>query len=163
MTWVRMIENSFSSCSHSYSMFDVIVHCSNIVSEEMIGTWSSDFFERVKIAMNVKVSLMSKYPSILLFLSSMFSEKEKSVENEVKEFIVKNMAISNQTALEGVDLFKFKADIDIKLVYKILVHLTEGYLSKIPVNKNTDIKVMIRELDECIHLLKNNFYKESYL
>ncbi len=141
----------------------LLEHCSYLLSEGMSDTWSSDFFERVKIATDVKLSLMSTYPSILLFLSSVYCERDKKVKNEIKEFKLKNKTLSSQIALKGIDDSKFKPDIDINLVFKILLYFTEGYLSKIPIKNNSDIRLMINELGECIDLLKNNFYKESFL
>jgi AcrR family transcriptional regulator len=142
----------------------LVEFCSDLLSNEMMANSRiSDFFDRIKRAIDVKLSIMSKYPSILLFLSSVYSENDGAVKNEINHFLQKNRALSNQTAMAGIDVFKFKPDIDINLVFKILQYFTEGYLSKATVNDDADIMSLIKELDECIDLLKNNMYKESCL
>ncbi|MEL7571293.1 MAG: TetR/AcrR family transcriptional regulator [Eubacteriaceae bacterium] len=141
----------------------LLEYCSGLLSAEMTNSWSSDFFDRVKKAIDIKLSIMSRYPSLLIFLSSIYSEKDEAVQNEINMFLQKNRDLSNQTAIDGVDVLRFKPDIDIKLVFKILQYFTEGYLSKAPVKDDTDIRSLIKELDECINLLKNNLYKESCL
>lgn len=138
-------------------------YCSDLLSAAMTDSWNSDFFERIKKAIKIKLSVMSEYPSLLLFLGGVYSEKDKAVQNEITMFLHKNKDLSNQTAMDGVDVFKFKPNIDINLVFKILQYFTEGYLSKAPVKDETDIMSLIKELDDCINLLKNNLYKESCL
>ena len=64
---------------------------------------------------------------------------------------------------DGMDASKFKEGIDPKLVLKMLTWFAEGYLSQSSNKAELDIEVLGKEFDECINLLKNNFYKGEYL
>jgi hypothetical protein len=61
-----------------------------------------------------------------------------------------------------MDASKFKDGIDPKLVFKMLTWLSYGYLNKSN-TINMDYGAVLKEFEECIYLLKNNFYKEQYL
>ncbi len=125
------------------------------------GSCVADFFDTIMDAAKAKLLLMKEYPSILFFLSSAFNERDTEVEKEVKELVAKNMRLSGHFVLESTDAEKFKPGIDISLVFKILMYFTEGYLSRAPVKNSSDIGCMIDELDACMNLMRNNFYKET--
>lgn len=144
----------------------LLEHCSGLISEEMSQAHaleSTDFFERIKASAKVKLSAMQRYPGILVFLGNAFNETDKTVEPDIRAFMANRTSSTRQLALEGVDLSRFKPDIDIGLVYKILMYLTEGYLSKSPVKTRSDMDRMVDELEACMNLLRNHFYKEACL
>ncbi len=61
-----------------------------------------------------------------------------------------------------MDTSKFKDNIDIKLV-KMLTWIGEGYSTKLSGEGEIDYNALSKEMNECLDLLKNNFYKEEYI
>lgn len=66
------------------------------------------------------------------------------------------------TVTDFFDRIKLSSDIEIS-VMKMLTWLTDGYVRQLSIKAELDYDVVFKELDECLDLLKNNFYKEEYL
>jgi hypothetical protein len=62
-----------------------------------------------------------------------------------------------------MDTSKFKDNIDVKLVMKMLTWIGEGYAAQLPNIAEVDYNALSKEMDDCLDLLKNNFYKEEYI
>lgn len=141
--------------------------CTHLVMNELDEKFDNavtDFFDRIKLATSIEISIMKKHPGIFPFLNSVYFENDDEVKAEVKAVLVNSESerFRSKIAFEGIDTSKFKDDIDPKLVMKILDLLTDGYLSKIP-KTGIDLDALHEEFDEYINLFKRNFYKEKYL
>ena len=141
--------------------------CARIIINEINEKFNNavtDFFDRIKLAANIEISVMKKHPAILSFLDSVYFENDEEVKAEIKAILAnsESESLRNKVAFEGIDASKFKDDIDPKLVMKILTLLTDGYLCKIP-KTGIDLDALCEEFDEYIDLFKRNFYKEKYL
>jgi len=122
----------------------------------------TDFFDRIMLSIDIKISVMKKHPEILSFLASMYYENDEEVKEEIKANLAKDGEIRSKIAFDGMDTSKFKDGIDPKLVMKMLVLLGEGYVSQPSIKSKIDIETLYKEFDEYIKLLKSNFYKEEY-
>ncbi len=123
----------------------------------------SDFFERVRVSTRLKVVLMKKHPAFLAFANAMYAEKHPEVRPEVEALMAKGEAFRRQVASGGIDSYKFKDGIDPEKVMKMLTWMAEGYISEFPANKQYDIDVLAALFDDCMEIMKKNFYKEEYL
>lgn len=125
----------------------------------------TDFFERIRLSTEIEISVMKKHPAILSFINSAYFEKDDEVEEDIKAIFAgeEGEKLRYRIALEGMDASKFKEGIDPKLVLKILVWFTEGYLSKLPGKTGFDLDAISKEFEACMNLLRSNFYKEEYL
>lgn len=123
----------------------------------------TDFFDRIKLAASIEISVMKKHPAILSFLDSVYFENDDEVKADIKAILTnsESESLRSKVAFEGTDTSKFKDDIDPKLVMKILTLLTDGYLCKI-LKTGIDLDALCEEFDEYIDLFKRNFYKEKY-
>lgn len=146
--------------------FYLIEYCGGILMNEIREKFDStvtDFFDRIKLATNIKVAVMKKHPAILSFLNSSYFETAEEVRGEIASLLAKGEVFRGSIVLDGMDVKKFKDGIDPKLVMKMLTWLAEGYVNA-PSNKaEYDIDVLCEEFDQCISMLKKNFYKEEYL
>lgn len=131
--------------------------------DENIDTSVTDFFDRIQLSTDIKISVMKKHPSILLFLMSIYFEKNEEVITHIQAIIAKGEIFRSKIVFDGMDNSKFKEGIDPKLVLKMLTWFSEGYVSNSSNRSNLDIEVLRKEFDECINLFKNNFYKGEYL
>jgi len=140
--------------------------CGSIIMKEVEEKFDytvTDFFERIKLSSNVEISIMKKHPGMPSFLTSMYFESDKEVKEDIKTIIAKGEGFRNKIAFDGMDYSRFKEGIDSKLVMKMLGWLTDGYMNQISSKTEVDYEVFFKEFEECINLLRNNFYKEEYV
>ncbi len=146
--------------------FYLIELCGNTIMDAMNRTRDkdvSDFFDRVLQAANIKMGVLKKHPAILVFLNSVFFEKDDEVATEIKDYLAKGEGVRNDIAITGMDTNKFKEGVDPQLVLKMLTWISEGYMSELPTIASFDIEKMSKVFEESLNLLKNNLYKEEYL
>ena len=123
----------------------------------------SDFFDRIRHVTEIKMSLLKKYPAILLFLGSMYNETDKEVTGNIKGILTQSEKIRSDLTFDGIDASKFKEGIDPQLVVNILIKFSEGYVNDTPNTTELDFDKLLSEFEACLTLMKNNFYKEEFL
>ena len=138
----------------------------NIVLGEMNRRFDktiSDFFDRIRLATEIKMSLIKQYPAILLFLGSVYYETDKEVADNIKGILAQSEEVRGGLAFDGMDASKFKEGIDPRLVVNILIKFSEGYVSGTPNTAEIDFDKLHSEFEACLNLMRNNFYKEEFL
>ncbi|WP_239004690.1 TetR/AcrR family transcriptional regulator [Paenibacillus tepidiphilus] len=144
----------------------LIEFCSGIVMDAITEKFDrdvTDFFERIQMVSMIKILAMRKHPAILSFLSSILFEKDGEVQQDIQTTLAMGEGFRNQIALDGMDVSKFKDGVDPKLVLKILVRYSEGFVSELPNDAVIDPEALYKEFEECTRLLRSNLYKEEYL
>ncbi|GER70089.1 TetR family transcriptional regulator [Weizmannia acidilactici] len=121
----------------------------------------TDFFDRIKLAGDIKLQVIKKHPAILSFLTSMFFEKDEEVRPDINAFLGDKEIESfrNKVAIDGIDASKFKDGVDPNKVLKMLVWMSEGWFNHFQTLENPNIEASYEELMDCMELLKNAFYK----
>ena len=141
--------------------------CSSVVMSEIsehFNTAIDDFFDRLKMVSEIKMSALKKYHGILSFLESMYKEKDEEIAEHVKKFMSANQHAAQSLALDRVDTSKFKDGIDAQLVFKFLLLAAQGFVHELP--PDYEFKVIDKFVDDyyaLLDIMKNNFYKEEYL
>jgi len=125
-------------------------------------TDTTDFFDRIVDATRLKLSVMSSYPAISGFLTSIYYENEPEVAADIKTLLSQGENIRSQIVLNGTDRSKFKNGVDPELVMNILVKFAEGAIGS-RLDHANPIDEIMAEFTQCLNLLKNNLYKEEYL
>ncbi len=144
----------------------LINFCGNILINEINEKFDysvSDFFDRIKLASDIEISVMKKHTAIMLFLNSMYFEKDEEVKTDIQDILAQGEGVRNKIALDYMDTSKFKDGVDPKLVLKMLSWFSDGFVSKLQNQAEMDIEILIQEFYECIDLLKKNLYKEEYI
>lgn len=142
--------------------------CGRTLTDEVdrnLDSTTTDFFDRIMLAADVEISVMKKHPAIPLFINSIYFEKDAEVKDEIAAIFSgdRGEAFRNRVALEGMDTSKFKDGVDPKLVMKMLLYLTYGYINLSPGIAQMDLDALYKDFRDCVALLKNNLYKEEYL
>lgn len=150
------------------SMYLYLVNlCRNIIIDKInknLDNSVTDFFDRIKLATEIKISAIRKHPAIFSFMTSVFYETDIEVEADIKKFMAGNQSVREDFVLKQTDASKFKDGIDPALVLKFLVWASEGFASGLPIEAAIDeIDVFIKDFYKCLDFMKNNFYKEEYL
>lgn len=131
--------------------------------EGHFNKYETDFFERIRLATNIEISVLQKHPAILSFLKSIYFETDEEVVQEIKAMLVQGESFRSNIAINGIDISKFKEGIDPVLVVKMLTWFAEGYINQLGNKVKMDIDDISREFNLCLNMLKQNFYKGEYL
>ena len=124
----------------------------------------ADFFDRILLATDIKVSMMKKYPAILSFINSAYFETDAEVKGDLQALFTGDEGENFRQGLvfDGVDASKFKEGVDPKLVLKMLTWMGYGYMNASPLKTQIDFDAVYKEFEASVYLLKNNLYKEEY-
>lgn len=121
----------------------------------------TDFFDRIKMSTSIEISVMKKHSAIPSFLTSVYFEKDEEVKNDIKAILESGEDFRNRIAFDGVDTSKFKDEVDLKLLMKMLSWIADGYAKQLSDKPAIDFDAMLEEFNKCLDMLKNNFYKEN--
>ncbi len=159
-----MVFHYFSTKKDLY--FYLLNFCSKLVMEEIndkLDNSITDFFERIKMATMIKVAVIKKYPATLSYLNSVYYETDEEVKDDIASLISQGDTFRNKLVFEGMDYSKFKDGVDVGLVLKMLMWISEGFVNPAKRLKKEDLDTICNDLYESMNLLKNNLYKEEYL
>lgn len=125
---------------------------------------ATDFFDRILLATDIKISMMKKHPAILSFLNSAYYETDAEVKADIQAAFSneEGTAFREKLVLDGMDASKFKDGVDPKLVMKMLTWMGYGYMNGSPLNTEASLDAVYQEFADCIQLLKSNLYQEEY-
>jgi AcrR family transcriptional regulator len=146
--------------------FYLLDFCSKLVIEAINDQFDisiTDFFERIKMAMMIKVAVIKQYPASLTYLNSVYYESNEEVKDGIASVMSQGEAFRNKIVFQGLDYSKFKERVDVTLVLKMLMWISEGFINPSRSLQKEDLDTMCEDLYESMNLLKNNLYKEEYL
>lgn len=142
----------------------LINYCGNLIISEVKEKFDisvTDFFERIIQTSNIEIAVIKKHPATISFLTSVYFETNEEVKDDIKTIFSSGDDFRSKIAFEGVDTSKFKEGVDIKLVVKMLMWMTEGFMNAAKGRKDFDIAY--EEFSDCMNIMRNNFYKEEYV
>ncbi|MCL1798539.1 MAG: TetR/AcrR family transcriptional regulator [Eggerthellaceae bacterium] len=138
-------------------------HCEKILLEaveEGVDKNVTDFFDKIRIATEVKVSMMKKHPAILLFLAKFYYETDSEVAEILEEFSKKGGGARDRILLDGTDISKFKDGVDPKLLEKFFLWASEGFVNSFGSHMGVDdIDPFVDEFYALIDVMRKHFYK----
>ena len=141
--------------------------CQMMVGEiqEKMDSTVTDFFDRIKQATVIKLSVLGKHPAMLGFLEGTYFETDEEVRGAVQAYYTKEEweQVRTRLTLENLDVSKFKDTADPALVLKMLVRYAYGYLNMTNGKLDLELDSLLREFDACMALMKTHFYKPEYL
>ncbi|BCK00321.1 TetR/AcrR family transcriptional regulator [Anaerocolumna chitinilytica] len=136
--------------------------CYSIITNEINENFNrniTDFFERITLASDIKIAAMKKHTAILAFLTSIYFETDEEVRKDIEVMLAEGEEFRNHLALDDLDTSKFKENIDVNLVMKMLVWMAEGFSNDLNLKGEFDLDTMCKEFYKCLDLLKENLYK----
>jgi AcrR family transcriptional regulator len=119
----------------------------------------TDFFEKIRLAADVKISVLKKHPAIFAFLNSMYFETDAEVRPRIESLLAASESYEKRFTLDGVDTSKFQEGIDPATVLKMLIRLEEGVMSELPHSGRVSMEKATEDFYRYLELLKNNFYR----
>lgn len=124
----------------------------------------TDFYELLHDSAMKKMAVLGRHPYIMDFsIRSYFSEKEEGSEG-LKQVNAQGVDDIFETYFSGVDHTKFKADVDPRRVYNMLIWMMDGYLHAWRMQGTPlDVEKMQHEFLQWITILKKSTYREEYV
>ena len=124
----------------------------------------TDFFERIKQVIIIKVELTKEYPYIYKFFKEIF--KGKSIEEIRKLTDKESEELAKKAYSYHIDFSMFKEEFDLVTTMNIirwtLEKMGEELWDKMILNEEMfTIKEMEQETDKYIRILRKTFYKEE--
>jgi hypothetical protein len=146
--------------------FYLVDLCGNTIISEVRKKFDpsiTDFFERIKLASVIEIEAIRQYPALLTFLTCVYYENDEEVKGDLLAIFAQGDGFRSKIAFDGTDTTKFKDDIDINLIMKMLYWIADGFMNSLK-NKTADnFEIFYKDFNDCLDLLKNNFYKQEYL
>lgn len=124
-----------------------------------------DFFQRIQQTSLVKLDVLKVYPDVMKFLEVAYMEESAEVKAELDNRKREFTEINFNKIYKGIDLSKFKDDLDIQKALKIVIWTFEKlgeeamYKAKLSGSREVDYDQVFKESEEYIELLKRSFYK----
>jgi len=143
-------------------------YCVQIISDDFykkINLDETDFFTRIREAVLIKMDLLVKYPAIFKFIEHAYMDDAVDIKTEIE---IKIKELNNDSfgkIYEGIDYAKFRDDIDIQKILKIITwtfeKLSEEELTKAKLSPNHEINypAIQLEAEQYFEALIKVFYK----
>lgn len=132
---------------------------------EKINLDEKDIFIRVRQMALLKYEIFKRHPEIYNFIMAAYFEDASEVKNDIENRTQELITSSYSKIFEGIDISKFREDIDIKRVINIITWTIEGFANReqnkvraIPL-KELNYDEALTEIDAYFEILKNCFYK----
>ncbi|MDO5548930.1 MAG: TetR/AcrR family transcriptional regulator [Eubacteriales bacterium] len=89
---------------------------------------TQDFFEMLRRSLFAKCSVMRNHPCLFDFLLKAYYEQEPDIQQSIHNQYVDVSKRCEDRIFERIDTTGFRADIDLKIMYKEIIMAIEGYM-----------------------------------
>ena len=143
-------------------------YCVEIITEEFykkINLKEPDFFQRMHQIMQIKMELQTSFPAIFKFAEIAYLEDSSEVKMELTQRIKDLTGINTARIYEGIDVTRFRADLDLQKVLKIITwtfdQFGEEELRKARLSPGhvIDYEKVFSEAEAYFAIFKKSFYK----
>jgi len=143
-------------------------HCIQIITDDFykkVDLTEADFFIRIRKAVSIKMDLLAKYPDIFKFIEEAYMDDAADIRTEIEKKVKALNEINFGKIYEGIDLSKFRDDIDIQKILKIITwtfeKLSEEELNKAKLTPNHDIDypAIQLEAEQYFQIFTKVFYR----
>ncbi len=132
-------------------------------AREEVTLEDTDFFEIFMKSVRVKCKLLREYPHLSRFTMRPFYEEDAEILQELKDKLNAVTDASSSTILERIDRFRFKDEVDIVQLLKVVVNCGDGYMKNNLHKLETNIDELERGYVEMLEFFRKSFYKPEYL
>ncbi len=141
------------------------------VMEPHINDMPTDVFERWTAFAWFKLEIAAQYPNLSDFMQNAYRDDAPEARDLLKGEFARFAGDFSQKVYQGIDLFKFKPDIDVQKALQLIWWTLEGFaLTKqqesIDWTKTKDdafLQGLIEEMESYLNILKKSLYREEYL
>ncbi|MEH7353408.1 TetR/AcrR family transcriptional regulator [Neobacillus drentensis] len=143
-------------------------HCYELIADhfyQKIDLTEKDFFTRIRQAVIIKMELLKTYPDLFKFIEEAYLEDSPEVKMEVDKKIKELNEVNLGKVYEGIDFSKFRNDMDIEKILKIItwtfekLSAEELFKAKLSPEHHIDYERIFLEAEEYFEILTKAFYK----
>ena len=128
--------------------------------EKQLDPNVADFFDKIKMMSDIKLSVMKRHPALMSFLASVYYETDNEVVGELAGFMEKGLETRQKMVLYTTDTSRLRDDVDPKLLDKFLVWAGEGFGNDLLKNGGMDkVEEHMGDFYKILTLMKKYFYK----
>lgn len=148
-----------------FFLFD---YCYDLVADEFykkVDLTERDFFKRIRQAVHIKMDLQTKYPDILNFIQEAFMQDSPEIKEEFDKKKQELNAVNIGIIYDGIDLSKFRDDVDPQKILKIISWTFEKmsdeelFKAKMVPGHKIDYEKVFLEAEEYFDIFIKCFYK----
>ncbi|MCL2030159.1 MAG: TetR/AcrR family transcriptional regulator [Oscillospiraceae bacterium] len=136
---------------------------SEVTGVQSPGMDTADFFERIRMASEIKMSVLRKHPGMLDFLRTLYLETDPEVAHISGTLTKMAKGFSVGLALDEVSLSKFREGVDAALLLRFLIWASEGFIRETGSAGLEDVDAFTGDFFRCMDMLKRHLYREEYL
>lgn len=143
-------------------------YCYELIADEFykkINLAESDFFTRIRQSIKIKMDLLTQYPDLFDFIQIAMMEDSTEIKVEMEKKKKELLDLNFGKIYEGIDFSKFRDDVDIQKILKIITWTFEKmsdeelYKAKMQPDHKIDYQKVSREAEEYFEVLIKCFYK----
>ena len=142
----------------------LVDYCSKVLTGPLTSIQKDlprDYFERMKVATEKQMGVLKDEPFFLKFLTSMLSESDPEISKELQTYRDYAATFQSSYALDDMDFSKFKDDVDLKVILRMMVWMAEGFSRNVSLESEEALDKYIDQFNEAVELLRSNLYKEE--
>lgn len=143
-------------------LFDYALKITMQTAKEEINPSEKDFFKIFIESARIKSRLLKEYPYLSRFMMSAYYEECEEVANDLKKKIEDMTSNSINSILMRIDKNKFKNDVNIEQLIKIVLWAGEGYMKEKYHDKQLDIVEIELGYNEILEFFRKVTYKETH-
>lgn len=140
--------------------------CGNMLVDEMESRFDNkvtDFFEKIMLATDIKLSLMKKHRSCVHFFASACNETDAEVQTNIRELLSGELGLRMQKLATPTDISKLKSGIDHSLLELFFIWTAEGLLKEIQNDNNAEsIENAKNTFGTCLELFRMYMYTDIH-
>lgn len=146
---------------------ELYMYCFDYCMQITKGSWDlstfsklTDFFDILHYGAEIKTALVARNPYITDFMIRSFYTEREDVSDGMKKNLTDIYSQSYNTYFSNVDMSKFKDDIDIKMIYNMLLWMGDGYLNeKRRAGQTIDYEETLHQFDIWMEFFRKLVYK----
>lgn len=148
-------------------LFDYAVELLTKEFYEKVDLQEPDFFIRIRQAIQIKMGIIAQFPDIFKFAERAYMEESSAVRAEVDHRIKELTGVNLAKIYEGIDLSRFRKDLDIAKIVKMMTWTFERLgdeavmKAKLSGSHEIDYGQVVAEVNEYIELFKTCFYNRE--
>ncbi len=148
-----------------FFLFD---YCYNIIADEFykkVDLTEVDFFNRMRQSVMIKMDLLTQYPDIFNFIKEAFMQDSAELKVELEKKKTELTAINIEKVYEGIDVSKFRDDLDLQKILKIITWTFEKmsdeelHMAKLSPTHQIDYEKVYNKAEEYFEIFIKCFYK----
>ena len=113
-----------------------------------------DFFDRVLVTTQFRLSIKNRYPAMTAFIESVYNEDEQEVAADVQRLLSIAGDMHSRVTLEPSEKGSLKSGVDPLLLESLMEKYMEGIVAGW--HKDVLIETLMLEVKECLNMLKGN-------